>query len=567
MGQWLGAGSVCEDSPCESEDEIIGPFQWKKEEGGNDHWYAIVVTDPLCWVDADVVSRGNNGYLATLTTAEEYAWWIATFGGTGQEPYIGLRQLQGASEPADGWEWVTGEGETYSQWVSGSPNDETGEANVAQMLSSGYWDDVTGCTTNSYAIEFGQWYNVCETCEYTTIQEAVNDASNVETIYVGAGTYTSVDGISLVDLLGKDISLVGAGADSTILDGQYAVSGLDFAYGPTGNAYVEGVTIQHCVDRTGSAIVVRGGTLEIANCVFTENQAVDTGQSGGALSASGGTELIISSSEFTNNVAVAFGGGVNLQGSGTNATITDCLFANNESTIGGAICVADGTTCSGDLIEFTENIAGDGGAVSITGDGSSLLSCCFQSNNALGVGGAIDNRAGANTQLTDCLFTNNSAVYEGGAIYNDDSTPVLYQCTLASNISYEEHGGGMHNDGDSMPFVESTLFCGNTGRGGSESALEGHIYPTVADSDYEFVGGNEFHALCSTCQGDINGDGEIDLTDLIAIAMISVWGECNECLADLDNNGVVDPDDIVILIELLTSRLDRPCDIDCPYRY
>ena len=179
----------------------------------------------------------------------------------------------------------------------------------------------------------------------------------------------------------------------------------------------------------------------------------------------------------------------------------------------------------------------------------------------------MDNSVGANTMLTDCLFVNNTAVYEGGAIYNNDSNPILYQCTLASNISYEENGGGLHNDNTSVPSIESSLFCGNIGRGASESTLEGHIYPTVADSDYEFVGGNEFHALCSTCQGDINGDGEVDLTDLIAIAMISVWGECDECLADLDNNGVVDPDDIVILIELLTSRLDRPCAIECPYRY
>ncbi|HJN71836.1 MAG TPA: hypothetical protein QF528_04500, partial [Phycisphaerales bacterium] len=252
---------------------------------------------------------------------------------------------------------------------------------------------------------------------------------------------------------------------------------------------------------------------------------------------------------------------------GTAATVTDCLFANNESAVGGAMYVSSGATCAGDLIEFSENISGDGGAVSVTGDGSSFISCCFQNNNALGVGGAMDNSDSANTILTDCLFLNNTAVYEGGAIYNNDSNPILYQCTLASNISYEENGGGLHNDGTSMPSIESSLFCGNIGRGGEDSTLEGHIYPTVADSDYEFVGGNEFHALCSTCQGDINGDGEIDLTDLIAIAMISVWGECNECLADLDNNGVVDPDDIVILIELLTSRLDRPCTIECPYRY
>jgi len=567
MGQWLGEGTECEEDSCQNEDTIIGPFQWKKENGGNDHWYAIVVTDELCWVDANAAAHANGAYMLTLTTSEEYAWWLATFGGTGEEPYIGLRQHEGSVEPDDGWEWANGEGNTFDNWASGSPDDVTGEANVAQLFTSGYWDDVVSCGATSYAIEFGQWFNVCETCEYTTIQAAVNDAADVETIYVDEGTYISVDGEFLVDLQSKDISIVGAGSDLTILDGQYAVSGLRFAYGALGNALLEGITIQHCVDREGAGVSVSGGSLRMLNCVGATNQATEAGQSGGAIQASGSANLSIEGCEFTENAAMQFGGAIYLVDSGTSAMITDCLFAQNESSVGGAIYVSNGTTCNGDLIEFSENIAGDGGAVSVTGNGSSFMSCCFQSNNALGIGGAMDNSQGAGTMLTDCLFVNNTAVYEGGAIYNNDSNPILYQCTLASNISYEENGGGLHNDNTSMPSVESTLFCGNIGRGSSESTLEGHIYPTVVDSDYVFVGGNEFHALCSTCQGDINGDGEVDLTDLIAIAMISVWGECDDCLADLDNNGVVDPDDIVILIELLTSRLDRPCDIECPYRF
>jgi predicted outer membrane repeat protein len=173
---------------------------------------------------------------------------------------------------------------------------------------------------------------------------------------------------------------------------------------------------------------------------------------------------------------------------------------------------------------------------------------------------------GADTLLTQCLFANNTAIYEGGALYNSASNPILFECVFASNISYEENGGGIHND-DSMPSIETTLFCGNVSRDAFESTLEGHIFPNAADIDYEYVGGNEFHVLCSTCQGDINGDGIIDLSDVLAIAMISVWGECNDCLADLDNNGVVDPLDMLILIELLTSRLDHPCKISCPFRY
>ncbi|MDP6541214.1 MAG: hypothetical protein QGF07_00380, partial [Phycisphaerales bacterium] len=505
--------------------------------------------------------------LLSITTPEEHAWWLSKFAGAGQEPLIGLRQDQGSAEPATGWEWTTGEGVTLNNWLAGGPDDATGESNVGQMLLSGYWDDVAGCGASSYAIEYGQWFNVCETCEYTTIQAAANDAADVETIYVGSGIYTSVDGEFLVDLQGKDISIVGAGSSLTILDGQYAVSGLQFNYGVGGSATLNGVTIKHCVGIDGAAVSINGGSLAIYDCIFSENQASEAGQSGGALKASGNSTVIAQGSEFSNNAAVQFGGAVYLIGSGTSAQITDCLFENNESSVGGAIYVSSGTSCSVELVEFNLNTAGVGGAASITGNGSSFMSCCFQNNTALSVGGAMDNGQGAGTMLTQCLFANNTAVYEGGALYNNNSSPILFECIFASNISYEENGGGIHNDNSSMPSIESTLFCGNIGRDAIESTLEGHIYPTVADLDYEFVGGNEFHALCSTCQGDINGDGTIDLADLLAIAMISVWGDCDDCLADLDNNGVVDPQDMVILIELLTSRLDHPCAIECPYRY
>ena len=367
MGEWLGDGSGCEEESCESTETIIGPFQWKKENGGNDHWYAIVVTDELCWANANISARDKGAYLLTITTEQEYAWWLATFAGTGQEPYIGLRQPEGSAGPTEGWEWTNGEGNTFNNWAAGVPDDETGEANVAQILLSGGWDDVVGCGAFSYAIEFGQWFNVCETCEYTTIQAAVDDAADVETIYVDEGTYTSVDGEFLVDLQAKDISIIGAGSDVTILDGQYAVSGLQFNFGSTGNSLLEGITIQHCVDFEGAAVSVSGGVLRMLNCVVTTNLATQADQSGGALKASGGASLSVERCEFTQNLAVKFGGAMYLVDNGTEATITDCLFSNNESAAGGAIYVSSGTTCNGDLIEFSDNVSGDGGAVSVTG--------------------------------------------------------------------------------------------------------------------------------------------------------------------------------------------------------
>jgi hypothetical protein len=49
--------------------------------------------------------------------------------------------------------------------------------------------------------------------------------------------------------------------------------------------------------------------------------------------------------------------------------------------------------------------------------------------------------------------------------------------------------------------------------------------------------------------GDVNGDGFIDIDDLLL--MLSQWGQCSGCAGDLDDNNVVDVDDLLLLLSLL----------------
>ena len=325
--------------------------------------------------------------------------------------------------------------------------------------------------------------------------------------------------------------------------------------------------MQYCIGGNGAGVVVEGGELDIVDCVFENNRASAANANGGALFAHGGARVLIQDCDFNLNSADKFGGAIYLKDIGTNSEISNCSFALHTASSGGAVYVEDGAFCIIEDSEFSENLVSfDGGAVSITGSGSSFSYCCFKENNAGSFGGGIDNQAGADTLLTQNLFANNASSFGGGGIYSLNSNPIIFKCTFANNISHEENGGAIHNDGTSFPSIEGTLFCGNIGNAAEVSTLEGHIFPTVADADYEFVGGNEFHALCSTCQGDVNGDGVLDLTDLVGIAIVMTWGECNGCLEDLDGNGVVDPDDILAFVELLSARLDFPCTIECPYR-
>jgi hypothetical protein len=53
--------------------------------------------------------------------------------------------------------------------------------------------------------------------------------------------------------------------------------------------------------------------------------------------------------------------------------------------------------------------------------------------------------------------------------------------------------------------------------------------------------------LGSDCDADLDGNGSVDIDDLLAF--ISAWGPCTSaCPADFDGNGEVAIDDLLILI-------------------
>ena len=51
--------------------------------------------------------------------------------------------------------------------------------------------------------------------------------------------------------------------------------------------------------------------------------------------------------------------------------------------------------------------------------------------------------------------------------------------------------------------------------------------------------------VCSSCLGDVNGDGWVDSADLLSV--ISAWGTADE-VADLNADGIVDSMDLLEVI-------------------
>ena len=130
----------------------------------------------------------------------------------------------------------------------------------------------------------------------------------------------------------------------------------------------------------------------------------------------------------------------------------------------------------------------------------------------------------------------------GGAIESTDGswyvTPKDAQGTgVGFNDELCEPGNGVHvarltvRGMDSSVMFEA-LFQGKT--------AEGMTWQGVASIDIS-------NDDCMTpCLGDVDGDGSVDVTDLLSV--ISAWGPCEECDADIDANGYVDVTDLLTII-------------------
>ncbi len=60
---------------------------------------------------------------------------------------------QGVPEPAGGWQWVTGEPFTYTNWKFGEPNDAFAEDTISTFIG-GQWNDGNSAGVHPYLVEY-----------------------------------------------------------------------------------------------------------------------------------------------------------------------------------------------------------------------------------------------------------------------------------------------------------------------------------------------------------------------------------------------------------------------------
>ncbi|MDI9403390.1 MAG: dockerin type I domain-containing protein [Limnohabitans sp.] len=127
------ASAVAVGSSALAQDAV----QWRVEDGGNGHWYAVhQQTSPLGWDAAMQFAQSIGGYLSTLASATEDSW-VRTRVVTpmGIPPITSGPWLGATCEGTTwgNWRWVTGEPWVYSAWAGGEPNNGGGQEHYVQM--------------------------------------------------------------------------------------------------------------------------------------------------------------------------------------------------------------------------------------------------------------------------------------------------------------------------------------------------------------------------------------------------------------------------------------------------
>jgi large repetitive protein len=266
------------------------------------------------------------------------------------------------------------------------------------------------------------------------IQAANTDAAfggcsagaSADTINVPAGTYTlTLTGIEDLnhagDLdVGFSMTIAGAGAGSTIIDGNNADRVFDVFPGSPISFGLSDITVRngHAPStgfNVGGAVYLHNNvTATISNSTFSGNTATTTG---GAIESRG--VLTVTNSSFSSNTSGALGGAIDASSTTATLSVTGSSFTGNQAEAGGALNINTNA-----------------------GNSSSITTSVFQNNHTAVVAGGVDENGGAiridtdgNVTITKSSFTGNTANVNGGAIYFNDNATQGSAPTLTANYN------------------------------------------------------------------------------------------------------------------------------------
>ncbi len=299
------------------------------------------------------------------------------------------------------------------------------------------------------------------------LQQAIDDAPDGFTLALCPGNHLQQ---AVVD--GKRLTLVGASAETTALNGQGAATVLRVRNGAE-------LTVADLTVLRG-ATTGKGGGLRCTDSAVTVQRVRlkgNTAADGGGLSADG-CALTVVDSFFQDNVASGDGGGLWSRGGST--TVTTTRFLDGSALEGGGLwsdgpVAISGSVFKGNTATSTASDYVGGGAVWLGGSGS-VLGSTFVDNHADMCGGGLYAKGWDGTVVGN-VFQSNHADDDGGGVYFDWSDATFQANYVLYNDATDDAGGLRIYYGSMV--VEDNLLQGNTANddgGGAKMSHADHVY-------------------------------------------------------------------------------------------
>jgi predicted outer membrane repeat protein len=314
----------------------------------------------------------------------------------------------------------------------------------------------------------GTWQNGGGVGAYSSdndaIQDAIDGADEIDTVYICAGTYLfGVEGELTKD---EDVTLVGEGIGVTVLDGNHHSRVINTGGDPN-TLRISALTIQHA--DVGDYEYRNGGALLVESLIANEISITDSlgAYNGGAIYAEG-EYVSIANSLVVGNSNEEDGAGIYAWNEEGSLYIDRSTFADNDAGftgggVGGAISASGNIYV--DESEFVSNEADFlGGAIFVGGD-FSITASTFSENGTMEGGAVYGWGVGAHGEITGSTFEANSALVGGAVIGYDLATLTIERSIFRENLA-DDFGGALRilRVGDLE--IHRSSFFGNVANGG-----------------------------------------------------------------------------------------------------
>ncbi len=272
----------------------------------------------------------------------------------------------------------------------------------------------------------------------SALVRALEDASEGDTVRVCAGEYVST-GNGYSGVLPNDVSIIGAGARATVLNGDDSYWLMNVT-GGTGLT-IRGITFANGLASYGAALTLQDTEATIIGSEFINNTSTTSGEGygGAGIYVYDASDVTVISSRFEGNVSDedSVGAAINVYTDGVVATlrVERSTFVGNQAGQGPAVYFQDSDDLEGEASEiflvnntFIDNVntnpdedAADGGAVAFehTNGNLTMSGNLFRGNSGANWGGAVEIWDVSGTIVVERnTFLRNSGG-EGGALWID----------------------------------------------------------------------------------------------------------------------------------------------------